>query len=202
MDATVIVGLLTVVVGIAAVIVQREAAKRQALGLDQWLRDLRVWASEPIDVLSEAFYLWDKTNGIPTSDASRLSHRLSALIDRGRFFLPNVENSVDNTQAKEDEPAAYQVLRHTALDSLVAAVLVIDQTHPDGRKVLWELRREFVSTIYLILDPAQHNRRIAARSGMEDKRVKALLPNLPGGEEAMLAHVEKRIKRGQSTCPP
>lgn len=57
-----------------------------------WLRDLRTWASEAIDVLAEAAY------HSPGSDSSaahqhdellrRCRCRLSALIDRGRLFLP------------------------------------------------------------------------------------------------------------------
>jgi hypothetical protein len=64
MDATVIVGLLSVAVAAAAVLVARDNARRQELGLDQWLRDLRAWASEAIDVLSEAIYACNEAEGI------------------------------------------------------------------------------------------------------------------------------------------
>jgi hypothetical protein len=123
LDATVIVGLLTVAATAAGALVAWNHARRQALGLDLWFRDLRAWASEAIDVLSEAYYVWDKTKGIPASDESRLTFRLSALIERGRFLLSNIPKKRAN---EEDKPAAYQGLRNTALGPLVAAVIMIE----------------------------------------------------------------------------
>jgi hypothetical protein len=61
--------------------------------------------------------------------------------------------------------------------------------------VLWELRREFVSIIYLILDPAQQNRRIAKRIQSSSQRVGALLPKVPPGQNAVLRRVEERINK-------
>jgi hypothetical protein len=57
-----------------------------------WFRDLRAWASEAIDVLSEAAYHAPGRSGEAAPDAEvsvRCRHRSSALIDRGRFFIPN-----------------------------------------------------------------------------------------------------------------
>ena len=179
LDATVIVGLLTVAATAAAALVAWINARRQELGLDQWLRDLRAWASEAIDVLSDAIYAWNEKEGISDSDKSRCIRRLSALIDRGRFILPNVANEPINEDKTDAPPAAYQGYRHTALDPLVAAIKVIEHTRPGDRKVLWELRREFVSIIYLILDPAQQNKRIAKRIQSSSQRVSALLPKVP-----------------------
>jgi hypothetical protein len=195
MDATVVVGLLSVSVAAAAVLVARDNARRQELGLDQWLRDLRAWASEAIDVLSEAIYAWNETEGISANDKSRFIYRLSALIDSGRFFLPNVANEPINEDKTDALPAAYQGYRHTALDPLVAAIDVIEHARPGAREVLWELRREFVSIIYLILDPAQHNRRISKRIRSSRQRVSALLPNVPPGQNAVLRRVEERINK-------
>jgi hypothetical protein len=61
--------------------------------------------------------------------------------------------------------------------------------------VLWELRREFVSIIYLILDPAQQNKRIAKRIRSSSQRVSALLPKVPPGQNAVLRRVKERINK-------
>jgi hypothetical protein len=62
--ASVIASCSVSAVAAAAVLVARDNARRQELGLDQWIRDLRAWASEAIDVLSEAVYACNEAEGI------------------------------------------------------------------------------------------------------------------------------------------
>jgi hypothetical protein len=166
-DLIVIVGFLGVVATLVGVFVNRmnareaalnarEATRRQEVGVDQWMRDLRDWASEAIDVLSEAVYASD------SSDVRRYISQLSALVDRGRFFLPNQVN-------KEDEPEklpAFQGRRHRALVPLIAALRVLDgevenelneYVSQKRSDVIRELQREFVSHIQQILDSRQRN---------------------------------------------
>jgi hypothetical protein len=132
-----------------------------------WFRDLRTWASEAIDVLSEAGYC-ASGGGDPTpmDTAIRLRcrHRLSALIDRGRFFIPNYVPDEVGT----NKPVAFRGLRHPAIDYLVAAENVL--AHPDAktlgnfpsqRVALTEIKRQFVSEIQEILDPRTQNKAIA-----------------------------------------
>jgi hypothetical protein len=47
----------------------------------------------------------NETEGISASDKSRCIRRLSALVDSGRFFLPNVANQPIN-EDKTDAPPA------------------------------------------------------------------------------------------------
>ena len=58
-----------------------------------WLNELRSWASEAIDVLAEASYTCRRGDSTPTDEERTIIHRcryqLSALVDRGRFLLPN-----------------------------------------------------------------------------------------------------------------
>jgi len=129
-----------------------------------WLRGLRSWASESIDVLADAAYRSPKGDAEQTSeqrDALKQSRtRLSALTDRGRLFLPSTE---DNTGA--EKPPAYRGYRHAALDALVAAEKVLGgelelYDFPDRKSALIGLRREFVSILQAMLDPRSTNRQV------------------------------------------
>ena len=87
-----------------------------SVGAD-WIRDLREWASEAVDVLAEASYCCLGSAPMPTAQTFELQHRckLSALVDRGRFLLPNERDH----EYGSHKPRAYRGLRHQALDALV-----------------------------------------------------------------------------------
>jgi hypothetical protein len=127
---TVILTFIGVIVAIVALILERrqaestrrqeesarETARRQEVGVAAWMRDLRDWASEAIDVLSEVVYASDDKQDPSSSDVRRYIPQLSALIDRGRFFLPNLLPNKDTRQDHSDKPRAFQGLRHGTLD--------------------------------------------------------------------------------------
>jgi hypothetical protein len=127
-----------------------------------WFRDLRAWASEAIDVLSEAAYnapgSTDPTP-MPADVRTRCRHRLSALIDRGRFFLPNLRPDAKGAE----KPSAFRGTRHAALDQLVLAEQVLAGTplegkeYPSMRAALVAIKRDFVAEIQDILDPRSQN---------------------------------------------
>jgi hypothetical protein len=171
-----------------------------------WLRDLRTWAAEAIDVLAEASYTCRRGDPESTEEEQRTLHtcryRLSALIDRGRLYLPNEqEDTVGNQKAR-----AYRGLRHHALDALVAAECVIGRTialgeYPDRKSALIGMRREFVSSVQAILDPHSFNRevarliRLANEERAADPTLGGLLPDAkkpPAGAEALLAASSRR----------
>lgn len=91
-------------------------------------------------------------------------HRLSALIDRGRFFVPNYTPD----EIGLHKPPAFRGVRHAALDYLVAAERVLSDAEPEYveqfgsiRGTLVVIKREFVSEIQEILDPRSQNKAIA-----------------------------------------
>jgi hypothetical protein len=182
----------------------RESAWRQEVGVAQWRRDLRDWASEAIDVLSEAIYACDDRPDASTSDFGKYLHRLWALIDRGRFFLPNQQ-----PERREDPVPAFKGYRHRALDPLWAAGNVledrIDATLYDDvvryrRYVLEELQREFVSNISSILNPEHHNQEIARLIRDSERQVKALRPEeTPSGDKLLLRDVVRRVVKRQAS---
>ncbi len=195
---TIIVGIISAVASIAAAIVAwASALEAQKLGTAQnrlathtasaeWQRDLRDWAFEAIDVLAEASYTCtasDKAGGTHVAELRSCRHRLSALVDQGRLYLPNqvVKGVGDHKQY------AYRGWRHAALDPLVAAERVLSGDVGSGRfpsrgTALISMRREFVSGIQRILAPDSRNREIvrlvqSVGHRTEDKTLGGLLPD-------------------------
>jgi hypothetical protein len=201
-----IVALLSVGVAIAGVVMTRLNARRQEVGVDQWRRDLRDWASEAIEVLSKARYAAEEY--MPKPDASSSDLRsdlrsyvapLSALVDRGRFFLPNQ----GTTELDKEKLSAFKGTRHRALVPLIAALNVLNDNVEqedykyvfDNRpKVLRELQKEFVSHIQQILAPKTRNREIARLIESSDDQLKALDGYEGTGANQRLRDVVKRLK--------
>jgi hypothetical protein len=178
-------------------LLSRQAAKSQqhlaGLGVTaEWLREVRAWAAEAIDLLSEAEYCVppSQKNG-PADSIGTCRHRLSAIIDRGRLIFPNQPFE----EIGIEKPSAYRGLRHAALDPLAAAVRVLDGV--SGRyetpgEALHDLRRHFVSIVQRVLAPEQHNQEIARMIKQSnpgyDATATGLLPGgeVPDGAEALL----------------
>jgi hypothetical protein len=206
-----IVGVVSALAAIGAAFVswraarqsERSASNQQRIAThsaaSEWLRDLREWASQCIDVLAEASYTCGHGDREKEDCAAQLracQHKISALIDAGRFFLPN-QNA--ETVGKH-KPTAYRGWRHAALDPLVGAERVLSGEVGSGRfssreSALIEMRREFVSAIQRILAPDLHNKEIARmiREGNEyrasDRTLGGLLPDdttVPTGAERLL----------------
>lgn len=131
------------------------------LAKQKYFEDLRQWADQLTDVLSEAVHLCELD---PPSVAGesffdrrlRIRRILSSMIDRGRWFFPNVVSD----EHGRDKPLAFRGYRHEVLDSLVAAYRVLtDLDYKFGdrdrqaRSALIEAKREFVSQIQKVLDP-------------------------------------------------
>lgn len=160
----------------------------------EWFRDLRAWASEAIDVLSEASYWCSVDREGSDERVLYCRHSLSALVDRGRFFLPNVRTAEYGTH----KPSAYRGYRHSALDPLVAAERALGGNvggFQNPREAVIQMKREFVSSIQRILAPDQHNQAIARlikdlhQARVNDSTLGGLLPDersIPLGADALL----------------
>jgi hypothetical protein len=179
------------------------------VGVAEWMRDLRNWASEAIDVLSEAVYASDGTQEPVPSDARRYIPQLSALIDRGRFFLPNQYTERYGT----DKLPAFRGYRHAALDPLVSALIVLEGNVEDKelhdyvahnrRAVLRELQMEFVSHIQQILDPEGHNQKIAGIIKDSEAQAEKILGRKDLGFHTigLVHHVVKRLRAKEGSSP-
>jgi len=145
---------------------ERAAKKQYQLNAisfaNSWYTDLRAWASEAIELLCEAAERADDTAQTQERHTEALlvcRYKLSAVIDRGRFFFPNEYHEDFGT----NKPAAYRGIRHPALDYLVGAFQIlgnevaIEEFHFKDRKAaIIDLKREFVSVIQVVLNPRLH----------------------------------------------
>jgi hypothetical protein len=178
----------------------RDATRRREVGVAEWMRDLRDWASEAIDVLSEVGYASD------SSDVRRYISQLSALVDRGRLFLPNPINKEDAS----GKPLAFQGSRHRALNPLMAALRVLDgdvendlteYVSKNRSDVIWKLRREFVSYIQQILDPRQRNLQIKQLIERSNEQVLALEGGVGKSSKKLLRGVVNASQRKTDRAP-
>jgi hypothetical protein len=178
-----------------------------------WLRDLRSWASDAIDVLSDACYTCGRGDPAPSAEEKAMTQRcrarLSALIDRGRFFLPN-EREQD---LGDQKPEAYRGLRLPALDALVAAERVLGgdadvREFGDRKTALIAMRREFVSIVQAILEPRSTAKLVAQVlrqtdfERADDPTLGGLLPDpdsTPLGADALLHSAARRPTRPRGT---
>lgn len=124
---------------------------------EAYFSDLSQWGFKAIEALSGSVHLVDSIKDEPTKSwAAELNTRraaLSALIDQGRLYFPNLE--MDKGANKE---SAYQGHRHEVLDYLVYAydVLTVDVTQGDytyARKKLVKHQRSFTSVMQQMVDP-------------------------------------------------
>ncbi len=130
----------------------------------QYFTELRKWADEACDALSEAVHACelDPTRMGP-NEFFNLRHKLrcsfSSLLDRGRWFFPNLHHEEINIEREE----AFRGLRQPALSALAKAYRLVGQmsyTAPQPQTLRGELvseKRKFVSAVQDYLDP--RNRR-------------------------------------------
>lgn len=150
--------------------------------------------------MSEASYncmLGDATDDEPLKAVLHVCrYRISAIIDRGRFFFPNQHVGSKGLH----KPGAYRGSRHAVLDPLVAVERVLggdaSTVEFGGRgSAIVHIRREFVSRVYSVLSPQTHNLQIARlihqsdAARASDPTLGGLLPDrttiLPGADSSL-----------------
>lgn len=183
--AGVLIAAVSVVLG-WVVGTRTERATKKQYQLDamaftsSWYTDLRAWASEVVDVLSETAEWCDNNHKSKNQRDEALlvcRYRLSALIDRGRFFFPNEYHEEYGLH----KPEAYRGFRHPTLDYLVGAYQIINDPalveefgFSDKKSALIKLKRGFVSGVQDALKPRSQIREIdrlveASRSKTTEK---------------------------------
>ncbi len=127
----------------------------------EYFSDLLKWSDEAIQILSESMHLCEldprRMEGSKFFDTRHfLRIKLSAHIDRGRWFFPNY--TVPGVG--EQKPEAYRGYRHEVLDGLVAAYRelcaldYVDSSKNRERRICVEqAKRLFTSEIQKVLDP-------------------------------------------------
>lgn len=108
------------------------------------------WANRVVVAMSEAYHLTAATN------TQALATNLSALIDEGRWYFPNLGKK----ETDVEKPGAYRGARQAVLDHIVAvydAVAAMPTADEGARQEHMESirdsRRHFVSEIQRAVDP-------------------------------------------------
>lgn len=129
--------------------------------------DVIRWADEAIALLASAQEMIAE-KGVSYAEAdfavrrSSVRSHLSALIDRGRLFFPNI---VNDDHGKDNE-AGYQGHRQPALDALVGAYDLMAKAGmspgPDKSAVenLRKIRRTFLAEVFQAVDPVRRGEKI------------------------------------------
>ena len=128
--------------------------------------DLRKWAEEVSEQMTEAIFLCDLNPAeLAKGEFFQKQHtirtRLSALIDRGRWFLPNIKE----TEKGQHKPGAYRGSRQPALDYVVASFDLVTNLNclaqapnKELQSQLSEIKREFVTELQNLLDPREREK--------------------------------------------
>lgn len=125
--------------------------------------ELKVWADEAIDILSEIGHLCEidpKRNDDFFSKRIKLLTVLSAHIDKGRFFLPNTEKDIYG----HHKPFAFQGITREPISQLKLCYKILDKefSYSDQsvnkplKGKLMDTKRAFCSSIQKALNPDQY----------------------------------------------
>ena len=138
--------------------------------------DVIAWFHETVDVLADAQEtLREAGKSSPVEEfdikRSRSRTRISAMLDRGRLFFPNLDQGDGHGQERE---AGYQGYRQPALDALYAcyrvvsdwptplpdAIMTEEQKHEKKQRLkgLVDARRVLVSEVFKAIDPRRRGR--------------------------------------------
>lgn len=123
------------------------------------------WGEEAIEALAEAQDLCDRMD-LPDFREQQLAvaRTLSALVDRGRLYFPNIDDKGHGFLAREGhgahKEAAFRGWRPPILDALMFAfyeVRALGQTEAckQGGDYIWRCRRLFVSELQSHVDPKE-----------------------------------------------
>ncbi len=118
-----IIGIISAIIAVISALVSAYFSHRSILSSErarrqQYFSELRQWADEVTGVLSRASHLckYTSVSELKTGDVVLLMTELSSLIDRGRWFFPNI---IPNKYG-QDKPEASKGIRQVTLTRLVA----------------------------------------------------------------------------------
>lgn len=128
---------------------------------NEYANCLMAWHQQVLDILLQARCL---NRDLESSEHRSDLARLSALIEQGRFFFPNISKADDFGSEK---PPAYRGYRNLALDFLVASYNLLHE--PPSQAVIDKLtllQRHFTSVVFELVRPAE---RLKTIRGLTDR---------------------------------
>ncbi len=178
-----IVAALSLLVAIlsttAALLRESRTKRREAFAIrQQYFAHIEAWARRVIEVMSKAARATEldpsKMNGKFFELRHDILTTLSALIDEGRWYFPNIR--ADNFG--QDKELAFQGYRQRVLDCIVETLRLTEafdyanaSHNTTKREPLVSLKREFASEIQRIISPWDRRREFAYLTGDRTKQV-------------------------------
>lgn len=153
-----------VVALLSAVMARHETRRQRALQKEQLRQNIDKasvdWGAEAIEAMGEAAALAIASDGHMSvheifHERLRVARRISALVDRGRMFFPNLDPSGKGAEKE----SAYRGSRPPILDAMIYAyneVISLGAEGPSGMDAagfITECRRLLVSELQAHLDP-------------------------------------------------
>lgn len=151
MNTTDYISIGSLIIAIIALIYTYRTNTKKYELTSQYRSEILNWYSDTINILitlkSEA------KNKFPNNDfKNELLCRLSANIEIGRFYFPNVR---EGNNYGNNKPEAYKGYRNLMLDFLVYSYQIFEGEHPEKFISHAEsLQRHFTSYLFVILDPS------------------------------------------------
>jgi len=178
----ILVGVISAAIALAAAAVtiyySKKTHKVSALTIRmQYFSELREWARDVGVVLSESVHLCEiNPDNMPRKSFHEMQHdvkvRLSALIDQGRWFFPNLTSESHGAEKEK----AFQGYRHTVLDVLVFTYKLVKRMEAGtclaNDKIKEEMvshKRVFISEIQTTLDPRALSKEFSDIAGFNVK---------------------------------
>ena len=126
----------------------------------QYYNDVLTWHNQTVDILI-ALKLFEGNY----SQKNELLAQLSAKIEAGRFYFPNIDRK-DNFG--KEKPLAYQGYRNVVLDFLVYQYQLFQR---DDYKMYLrhaeELQKQFTSYIFQYLQPSKHRKKVGENTTID-----------------------------------
>ncbi len=149
--------VIAVVGGIYAVVTN---TKKYEL-TENYRQEILHWYTEVVSLMMQIIHYCEK--GLFSLDEFKkqkidMLSRLSALIETGRFYFPNV---IKNDGFGGKKPTAYQGYRHINLEFMMHFYRIASHDSIDESDLtqLWALVRHFTSVIFDMIEPRKRNRR-------------------------------------------
>lgn len=153
-NTTAVISLLLALFSIIYTV--RSNTKKYELSVS-YRNDVLAWYSQVIDVLSSFIHI---ANIIEHNDIKKieLQASLSALIEKGRFFYPNINKNDEHGNYKFN---AFKGHKNITLEFLTYFYYTMSQNNIEKyEKHLIYLYKGFTSSVFDNLDPVNHNKKI------------------------------------------
>ena len=161
-------GIISAVIAVVSALISVYFSHRSILSVEksrkqQYFIELRQWADETSNILSSVSHLCatDSSSVCLVEEIRALKIQLSSLIDRGRWFFPNVLPEMFGQNKSE----ASKGIRKAVLTRLVLVYRELEKLPSDDNELLLSIkaivdknRQLFVSDIHIKLDPRSMNK--------------------------------------------